>query len=291
MFLIVGATGYLGGMIARNLLTMGYTVRVLVREGSNSLPLEDLGAEVVIGDLQDPASLITACQGIKTVITTASTRTLDYDESVKASDVRGYQNLMMAASAAGVDRFLYISALGANPDSPIPYLAAKGQTEADLSASGMAYTIFQPSYFMDFWFMGLVFGPVMNGQPVWVIGNGSDPHWPVAAQDVAELVTRAAIDHLSARNRVIVIPGPQPLSLRDAAMVAERVLGKPALVKPLDPAAPPAELSPLTIQLISFSPALDLSGKTNASSEYEITQTTLQDYLNKILARSPTTEG
>jgi NADH dehydrogenase len=197
----------------------------------------------------------------------------------------------MAASAAGVDRFLYTSALGADPDSPIPYLAAKGQTEADLRASGMAYTIFRPSYFMDFWFMGLVFGPVMNGQPVWVMGDGSDPHWPVAAQDVAEFVTRAAIDHPSARNRVIVIPGPQPLSLRDAAMVAERVLGKPALVKPFDLAAPPAELSPLTIQLISLSPALDLSDETMASSEYEITQTTLQDYLNTILARAPTTEG
>jgi NADH dehydrogenase len=284
MFLVIGATGYLGSMIACNLLTAGHSVRTLVREGSKTLPLEKAGAQVVIGDLQDPSSLMAACQGVTTIISTANTRAQDYDENTQATDVRGYQNLIRAAQAAGTDHFLYVSALGADPYSPIPYLAAKGQTEADLRASGMVYTIFRPSYFMDFWFMGLVFGPATQGQPVWVWGDGSDCHWPVAAKDVAEYVVKGAIDHPSARNQVIAILGPQPLSLREAALVAERILGKSICIKTLDPSAPPPDLSPLTIQLMSLGSTLELSGERMAAKEFRVKLTTLDDYLNGILA-------
>ncbi len=282
MYLVIGGTGYLGRMIARKLLAMTYSVRILVREGSNTLPLEEVGARVVIGDLQDPASLTAACQGVKTIISTAATRTLDYDESVRAIDVCGYHNLIRTAPAAGIDHFLYISALGADPHSEVPYLAAKGQIEADLRDSGMVYTIFRPSYFMDFWFMGLVLGPATKDQPVWVLGDGRDPHWPVAAQDVAEIVVKGAIGHPSARNRVIEITGPQPLSLKDAALVAGRGLGKSVSIKSLDPANPPLELSPLTIQLMSLRPGAQLSGETTAAEEFEIKPTSLEDFLSEL---------
>ncbi len=132
--------------------------------------------------------------------------------------------------------------------------------------------------------MGLVFGPAMKDQPVWAMGEGQDPHWPVAAQDVAEFVTRAAISHPSACNRVMVITGPQPLSIMDAASVAEKILGKPVRVKTFDPATPPPELSTLTIQLMSLVPTSDLTEGTLVAREFGITLTTLDDYLGKVLA-------
>ena len=65
MILILGSTGTLGGIITRRLLAEGKPVRILVRPGSNYQPLVDLGAQPVIGDLKDRASLDAACQGVR----------------------------------------------------------------------------------------------------------------------------------------------------------------------------------------------------------------------------------
>ena len=72
MILVVGATGALGGMIASDLLARGESVRVLVRPGSDYTRLVELGAQPVMGDLKDAASLRRACDGVETVITTAN---------------------------------------------------------------------------------------------------------------------------------------------------------------------------------------------------------------------------
>lgn len=72
MILVVGATGNLGGSIARALLAEGKKVRVLVRPGSSYAGLVRDGAEPVTGDLKDPASLQAACAGVDAVVTTAN---------------------------------------------------------------------------------------------------------------------------------------------------------------------------------------------------------------------------
>lgn len=287
MILIVGATGYLGGMITRQLLADGREVRILVRAGSKYQPLVEAGARPVIGDLQDRASLDAACQGIETVITTASTRTLDYDANVQASDVHGYRNLIEAARAACVNHFIFTSSLGADPNSPIPYIAAKGQTEAYLRASGIPYTILEPSYFMDFWFMGFVYSPALSGQPVWVLGDGRDPHSPVAAQDVAAFAV-AAVDHPGARNRVIPIGGPQPLSLRDAAATFERILGQPVTIQSFAPDQPPPGWSSLAVQLMMLGSSTDFSvDTTDVAREFGVRLTSLDEFVRGALGGPP----
>ena len=67
MILVVGATGRLGGSIARALLDSEKAVRVLVRDGSS---FDDARAETVRGDLKDPDSLRKACKGVDVVVRT-----------------------------------------------------------------------------------------------------------------------------------------------------------------------------------------------------------------------------
>ncbi|MGH7466330.1 MAG: SDR family oxidoreductase, partial [Longimicrobiales bacterium] len=141
MILVVGATGALGGMITRDLLSRGETVRVLVRPGSAYGPLVDLGARPVMGDLKDPVSLDRACAGVTKVISTANSAQRSTPDTTDTVDRRGNRALIDAARAARVEHFIFVSALGASEQSPSDFFRAKAETERHLAASGMTWTI------------------------------------------------------------------------------------------------------------------------------------------------------
>lgn len=237
MLLVVGATGNLGGAITQMVLARGKPVRILARAGSNYQPLQQAGAQVVLGDLKDRASLDPACAGIDTVITTANSSLRGGDDNVENVDLKGNRNLIDAAKAAGVKHMIYVSAAMADPNSPVPFVQAKAKTEEYLCASGVPYTILAPNAFMEVW-LGMVVGmPVSQGQPVTVVGSGARKHSFISAADVAAF-TVAAIDNPNAINQRLVLGGPEPLSLRDAAGIYQRVLDCPVHVRSVNPGEP-----------------------------------------------------
>jgi dihydroflavonol-4-reductase len=109
--LVTGATGFLGSHVARLLAERGERVRVLVRPGRAVGNLEGLHADVASGDLRDSASLARAVEGVETVYHVAA----DYrfwarnPGEIYESNVTGTRNLLEAARAAGVKRFVYTS--------------------------------------------------------------------------------------------------------------------------------------------------------------------------------------
>src|SRR6185503_16475531 len=113
MNLIAGATGMLGNEICRLLREQGKPVRALVRSTSNPETLTRLrnsGAEIVQGDLKDPASLEAACRGATAVISTASsTISRQSGDSIDSVDRQGQLNLIEAAEKAGVKQFILVS--------------------------------------------------------------------------------------------------------------------------------------------------------------------------------------
>lgn len=230
MILIVGATGRLGGQIVQRLLADGRKVRVLVRPQSDYGSLVQAGAEPVVGDLKDPASLHAACEGIEAVVTTANAAGRGGEDTFQTVDDKGNHNLINAAVQAGVERFIFTSVLGSDPDSPAPLLRAKGITEERLRASGMTFTVTQADVHMDMLIPLVVDLPLSQGEPVRVVGEGRRTHSFVAQQDVA-VFTVAALDHPAANNSTIVIGGPEPLSWRDIVSTFEQELGRPVLLE------------------------------------------------------------
>jgi uncharacterized protein YbjT (DUF2867 family) len=224
MILVVGATGALGGLIARRLLASGRKVRILVRRGSNYLPLVAAGAEPIVGDLKEPSSLRAACQGVWAVITTANAAFRSGTDTVATVDDDGNHNLISAAAEAGVRRFVFVSILGSDLNSPSPLLRAKALTEERLRASGMTFTILQPDVYVDLLVASVVAGPVLRGQPVVLVGEGRRRHSFVAMQDVAAYAV-AMLDDPAAANQTIPIGGPEPRSLRDVVEMAEHEIG------------------------------------------------------------------
>jgi uncharacterized protein YbjT (DUF2867 family) len=237
MILIVGATGILGGMITRQLLSEGKEVRILVRHNSPSeqmalqgmatsaKSLIEAGAQPVYGDMKDPGSLNQACHGIQIVITTATSAMRGGDDTVESVDRRGNRSLILAAKAAGVSKFIFISFLGASPDNPVPLFQAKAEAEKLLIESGLTYTILSPNFFIESW-AGMVVGiPLRTGQPVTLVGEGQRLHSLISMKDVTAFAV-AAVDNPLAVNQKIILGGPEPVCWQGIVEAFGSVLGK-----------------------------------------------------------------
>jgi uncharacterized protein YbjT (DUF2867 family) len=281
MILVVGATGTLGGAVTRMLLAQGQPVRILARSQSNYQPLVEAGAQVVLGDLKEPGSLEAACQGVDTVITTANSAARGGEDNPQTVDLEGNRHLIDEALAAGVNQFIFVSVLTADANSPIPFLQAKGKTEDYLRESGLPYTIIAPNAYMEIWVAGVVGMPAMMGQPVTIVGGGRRKHSFISAGDVAAFML-AAIDNPAAINQKLLLGGPHPLSLRDAVVIYERVLGHQIPVRSVAAGSPvpgfPQMVAQLLAGLDTFDSPIDM---TETARTFGIQLTPLEEFARR----------
>jgi len=284
MVLLVGATGQLGARIARELLSRGIKVRALVRPSSPSGSLRRLGAEIVPGDLREPSTLAIACAGADTVITTANTARRGGGDTVDNVDRAGTRALVNAARDAGVGHFVYMSAYGASPAAPVPFLAAKGESEEHLKGSGLAWTIVAADAFMESWPGTIVGARVLAGQPVVIVGEGRRRHAYIAEHDVAQYVV-AATTNPAARNRHLAIGGPAALSWRDVIATYEQVLGAAVDVRYVQRGEHVEGIQDVLLELLAMSDTYESNfDSSRVASEFGVTQTALDPWVRASLA-------
>jgi NADH dehydrogenase len=296
MILVVGATGLLGGMITQQLLEKEENVRILVRDNSIATemarvglgtPAETLiasGAKPILGDLKDRPSLDEACRGVTTVITTANSVLRGGEDTIESVDLKGTQNLIDAAQEAGVQRFIYVSVIGADVDSPNPLGRAKALCEAELQDSGMTYTILQPGMFMEMW-VGLVVGaPLQAGQPVTLVEPGDHKHAFVSARDVAAYAV-TAVDHGATRKIIIRIGGPEAYSWQDVVHTAGEIMGQPLPVNYVAIGDPvpflPEAAAPLMYGMETYESYINMHAATMI---FNIQPTSLETFMQGFLA-------
>lgn len=186
--LIVGATGTLGRQVTRRALDEGLDVHCLVRSPKKAAFLKEWGAKLVTGDLCNVATLAPAMVGVTAVIDAATTRATD-SRSIREVDWQGKINLINAAKAAGVDRFIFFSILDAEKYPDVPLMDIKNCTEKLLIESGLNYTILRPCGFLQ-GLIGQYAIPILESQAVWVMGDTS----PIAymdTQDIAKFAIQA----------------------------------------------------------------------------------------------------
>jgi len=227
VILLVGATGELGSRIATRLNERAEAFRALARPSTDARPLEEMGAEVVRGDLRERGSLPPAVSGVRTVITTATaiSRALAGDPAatIEGVDVRGNANLVEAAQSAGVERFVFLSF----PLTPMlersPLGGAKLATERRVAGSSMRGVIVRPEMFQEIW-LSKVVGLDWDSGRVQIFGKGETPNAYVAIDDVAEATVRLALHDDPPRD--VAFGGPEALTRKQIVDRFEQASGR-----------------------------------------------------------------
>lgn len=222
MILIIDGTGSLGTAVTRRLLTQGQAVRIMTRTPAKAQALQNLGAEIIQGDLRDADSLATACQGADSVLAAAHSIMGRGSEASKYIDERGHKWLIDAVKAAGVRRFVYVSVREASPHSAVPFFRIKYAVEQYLRASGLEFVILRPAAFMESHAHMLIGQPILEKGKVSLFGKGKNPRNFVAADDVAHFAV-IALNEPQAAGQIISVDGPEDLTNMQVVALYEAV--------------------------------------------------------------------
>lgn len=202
--LVIGGTGMLGEPVARRLRAVGHPVRILTRSVDKARAGFGAEYEVVAGDVEDAASLdaaLTGCQGVHINLEGG----LDPD-----LERRGAHNVVAAAAKAGVGRVTYLSGTSVTKENCwYAGTRAKFEAEAAIRASGVPYTVFQATFFME------TLPRFVRGTRASILGGQPHPWRWVAAADYARMVAKAYATP-EAAGRTLHVFGPQPWTMRQA---------------------------------------------------------------------------
>lgn len=226
MDLVAAASGFVGKRIALRLREQGRAVRAMVRGGAKRAEAEEFitaGIEVVDADLTRPETLVPACRGMETVITTATSMPHGREDGLRRVDHEGTLALIACAERAGVKRFVYTSYSGnIRIDSPIE--TAKRGCEKRLLEGPMGAVILRPSYFMEIWLSSNLGFDAAKGSAR-IYGSGEAKVSYISAFDVAEVAV-AATTKIRGGKTILELGGPEPLSQLDAVRAFEEKLKK-----------------------------------------------------------------
>ena len=223
--LVTGATGFIGGLLARRLVEDGFEVRCLVRdpEADRARDLAELGCELAVADLTRPAGIAEAMDGIWAAYFLV--HMIGDDEDYPAIERAAAGRFGRLAREAGVERVVYLGGLGEEETSK--HLSARHETARALSDEGPPLTYFRAA---------MVIGP---GSESYELLRGiverlpvlPAPDWlhtktqPIGAEDVVDYL-REALDVPESAGREIEIGGPEVVTHLELVNEMARALGR-----------------------------------------------------------------
>ncbi len=220
--MVVGATGFLGMEICRQLIAAKRKVKGLVRTSSDSAKvhaLQQMGVETVKGDIKDVASLNNAFKDVDAVISTASsTFSRQEGDSIESVDDAGQLNVVEAANNAGANQFIFISFKAMSEECPLQ--TAKRKVEKQLMESKMNYTILRPTFFMEIWLSPAIGFDFPNSKAT-IYGEGINKLSWISLRDVAAFAV-ASLDNPLAKNSIFELGGPDALSPLEVVEIFEQ---------------------------------------------------------------------
>jgi uncharacterized protein YbjT (DUF2867 family) len=227
VLLLTGATGLVGRALLRRLTAAGEPVRCLVRD-PRRLGSERVRVQIALGDLGDPPSFRNAMRGVRTVVHLAASVRDQRAGSIEELNGIATWRMVQAAERAGVEHFVFTSALGATSHNRTRFLRAKALAEGAVLGSDVRHTVLAPS---------IVYAPgdmlstllermaiVLPVMPL--SGRGRAQYQPIWAEDVADCIV-AALGLPAGAPRRYELAGPQTLTYEQVVELVLRAAGRP----------------------------------------------------------------
>lgn len=214
--LIVGGTGTLGKELTKQLLADGDKIFILTRKPNENAQNTEGGIQLIKGDLTDAASLQSACKSMDIVIASAHSLLGKGKYSSEKVDDKGHRDLIDAAKTAGVQHFIYTSAIGASLDSPIDFWRTKATIEDYLKKSGLTYTILRGAAFMEFHVHEMIGKSILAKGKATIFGKGENSANFVSVRDMAQYAV-LCLKNAELHNKTLEIGGLDNLSRNEIA--------------------------------------------------------------------------
>jgi len=232
--LVVGATGFVGGRLVESLRSAGHEVVAFSRSASRSSFPDDV--EIFEGDLADPASLEGLCDGIDAAYYLIHSLTAKNFADLDRTYARRFRE---RASAAGVDRVVYLSGISGDERNLSPHLASRREVESVLEAGSFDLTVLRAAIIIgagsaSFRIVDDLTDrlPVMT-VPKWV----STPCQPISIDDaVAYLI--GVLDVEETRGGIYDIGAPEVWSYKSLLQLTAEKKGKRVFIVPVPVMSP-----------------------------------------------------
>ena len=187
--LVIGASGFVGGYLTRQLVAEGFSVRCLVRNPEKVKDLAAVGCEIVKGDLSDALSVQSALDSVDAVYVSIHTLAPQQKDTADMGfmeiEMRGLKNIVEGSRVQGVRRLIYVTSLGISADSQDGWTGGRWNTQQYLLNSWMNVTIIQPGMIVGIGGQG--FNMVLaNAQKrsAFVLGTGKNKFRCIAIDDL-----------------------------------------------------------------------------------------------------------
>lgn len=224
-FCILGGTGFVGSELTTRLAMKGHWVRIPTRFPTANDELRVLDrVRLVNSNVHDPAALARLFAGVDVVINLVGILNEHGKATFRSVHVELAEKVVAAAKRAGVRRLLHMSSLGADAEhGPSRYLRSKGEAEARVRGSNLAWTIFRPS---------VIFGPgdtlTNRFAKLLRLSGGFLPlaragarFAPISVADVTEAFCRSITDGATV-NQTYELCGPETMTLRQLVETTAR---------------------------------------------------------------------
>lgn len=208
--LVTGSTGFIGRRVVRALADNGHSVRAAARSESRGAMFGDLGVEVVQADVLDAESLGRACERVDAVVHMVAVVRETGGLTFHRVNYEGTLNLLRAAEAAGAQRLVHASTIGASSDPAVPYLYSRWMAEQEIERSQIASTVlrFSVGFGEGDEFFNVLAALVKASPVVPIAGDGRARFQPIAADDAARCLA-ASVDDDGIAGRVLELGGPE----------------------------------------------------------------------------------
>ncbi len=235
---VFGGSGFIGRHLVRSLANAGYRIRVAVRRPDLALFLQPIGnvgqIHAVQANLRYPNSIARAVEGADAVVNLTGILTETGKQTFDAVQAKGARAVAEVVARHGITRFVQMSAIGADANSPSAYARSKAAGEQAALEAVPTAVITRPS---------IVFGPedsffnrfatLARISPVLpMVGDGSTRFQPVFVGDVAAAITRA-VQGKATQGAIYELGGPEVKTFRELLEFVLKTTERRRLIVPM----------------------------------------------------------